>query len=173
MEHLIKGSRKMLPGHLSIGGDPPPQDTGHQPGPATHPLHEAPTALRSRAPQASVTIGCSNPGELQLVNVLFTLLPYCGSWCLLFATLYNGLLMHTRLNNVMIFCHHLSGSQFLHPTKYTNGLSPGPMSSFSVEQRGEWVSLSAGWGEQGLQDLKHGGVTPSLHLEGREHVGRG
>ena len=81
--------------------------------------------------------------------------------------------MHTRLNNVMISCCHLSGSQFLHPTKYANSLSPGPMSSFSEEQLGEWVSLRAGWGEQGLQDLKHGGVTPSLHLEGREHVGKG
>ena len=171
MENLIKGSIKMLPGHLSIGGDPSPQDSEHQPGPATHPLHAAPTALRSHALQASVSIGCSNPGELQLVNVLFTLLPYCG--CLLFATLYNGLLMHTRLNNVMISCRHLSGSQFLHPTKYANSLSPGPMSSFSEEQLGEWVSLRAGWGEQGLQDLKHGGVTPSLHLEGREHVGKG
>lgn len=42
-----------------------------------------------------------------------------------------------------------------------------------MEQLGEWVSLTAGWGEQGLQDLKHGDATPSLHLEGREHVARG
>ena len=62
-------------------------------------------------------MGCSNPGELQLDNVLFTLLPSCGSWQLLFATLYNGLLMHTWLNEVMIYRHHRSGAQFLHPAK--------------------------------------------------------
>lgn len=80
----------MRPGRLGVGGDPSSMDLGHMwarlagdpAGPATCRLHLAPMALWSRALQASISVVRSDFGARHLINVLFILLPSCGSWCL-------------------------------------------------------------------------------------------
>lgn len=92
-KHPTKGSREARPSRLGVAGDPatqavlglgvPVSQAGRRPGRPRHsPSSLSAHGVTARARQVSVTLIHPDCGARHLVNVLFILLPYCGSWCL-------------------------------------------------------------------------------------------
>lgn len=149
------------------------RQAGHPVGLAARRLLLAPTALWPRARQTPITVTHSHSGALNLVSVLFILSPYCGSYCLQFATFYNGLLMHTLLNNLTTSCHHPSEPNFFNlliksPASVQSWGSPFPV------ERAMGRTIPRGVLGPGVTRVTRtwnlGGVTHLLSLEGREHM---